>query len=258
MMLISVCSLGGAPGATTLALAVAAAWRATHALPMFVEADVSGGDVGAWRRLPLEVGLLTLAAQARTRTAVAPPEEGMLLRHSQRMPGGLHAVLAPSAPHLVEPSVALLVRQPGVLRQKSTVTIVDIGRMVPGSAGAQLAARTDAVVVVADADVAQLRRIRDCADILAALPERGVPVGLAVVGEGFSDEEITGQTGMGVWSRVPHDTAAAEFLRGTRSVSRVERRPLMRAARALGARVHTAHAERQQRLRDLVAEGGRR
>ncbi|GAA4898344.1 hypothetical protein [Streptomonospora salina] len=253
-MLIGVCSLGGSPGVSTLALAMAAAWPEDQDRPLLVEADASGGDVAAWRGRGSEVGLLSLAAQARNPRADG---DAVVWEHTQPLQGGVPAVLAPAAPHRAEPCLWQLTQAVEVLRAPGTALLLDLGRMAPRSYGAWLAGRTDALVVLASAEVAQIRRVCDCAEVLAALPERGTRVGLALAGAGMGGAEVAEQTGLQVWGRIPRDAVAADYIAGQREArpARMGRRPLLRGAAALGERARGEHRTRQQRMRELIAAG---
>ncbi|PSK96169.1 hypothetical protein CLV63_11251 [Murinocardiopsis flavida] len=251
-MLIALCSLSGAPGVSTLALALAATWPGTQS-PVLVEADASGGDIGVWHRVPGEPGLVGLAAGARS-AEPGTASAGLADGHAQDLPGGVRVVCAPAAPHLCEPSVRLLAARSEALRAGAGVVVLDVGRMVPGSAGAALAARTDAVLVCTTAEPAQLRRVAACAEVLAALPGRGARVGLAVIGSGFADAEIAEQTGLEVWARIPHDRRGADFVAGRAGGAGIARRPLLRTARRLAGRITREYEEHQAALRALVAE----
>lgn len=250
-MLIAVCSLGGAPGATTVAMAMAAAWPDPEMASLLVEADVGGGDIASWRRMPTDPGLSSLAARTRVRTGFSPPAES-LTRHAQTLAGGLEVVLAPVDPLAAHKATALIAEHPSVLRETRTVTVVDVGRMVPGSPGARLAAHTDAIVLVVRAEVAHLRRLRECAPVLNTLPARGAQVGLAVVGPGFTSAEVRAQTGFEVWARLPQDARTAGFLRGDADAVRVWRRPLMRGVKAMATRIALEFQTHQRTVRDLV------
>ncbi|MBB4934409.1 hypothetical protein F4561_005229 [Lipingzhangella halophila] len=252
-MIVALCSLAGAPGVSTLAVAVAAWWPTWQEPPVLVEADASGGDLADWRGLGTDVGVVSLAAQLRA----TPPDAGStgdaLLRHARMLTGGLPVVVAPSSAYHGAAAVQLLAANGAILRRDSSVTIVDVGRANPGSAGAQLMSHADAVVVVAHADAPQLRRVRESAPMFEHLR---APVGLAVRGAQFGDEEIAEQVGLPVWARVPHDDAAVNFIRGRGATGRIGRRPMMRAAQRLVTRLGEEHHEQQRRLRHLVATGG--
>ncbi|MFD3687012.1 hypothetical protein ACFWTE_19585 [Nocardiopsis sp. NPDC058631] len=217
-MIIAVCSLSGAPGVTTLATALAAVWpTGPLTVPVLVEADASGGDLAVRHRLPGRPGLVSLAASVRASTELSLVEEKgthrALLRHSAEIPGGLRAVTAPTTAHEASAVVAALAHRIQILR--GGVSVVDLGRVMPGTAGAHLLSLADvAVVTVAGDDAAQIYRLSRCRDVLDALAENGTTVGLAVRDSRFSDAEITAQTGLPVWAGLPHDPTGAAFLRG--------------------------------------------
>jgi hypothetical protein len=206
-MIIAVCSLSGAPGVTTAATALTALWPSGPlTIPVLVEVDASGGDLGAWHRLSGRPGLVSLAASVR---AVAQPdpdavreEDGtrrVLLRHATELPGGLRVLHAPPTAHEAAAVVAALARRGHVL--EGGVTVLDLGRVMPGTAGAHLLAMADAAVfTVAGDDAAQIYRISRCRE--------------AVRDSRFSDAEITAETGYPVWANLPTDSTAAAYLRG--------------------------------------------
>lgn len=221
-MITAVCSLGGSPGATSLATALAACWPSTPlTVPVLVEADASGGDVAVWHRVPLERGLVSLSAASRGHTPPEPGEEREgaehpVLGHAVELPGGLRAVLAPSDPLEAGRAVRLLAAHPEVLHG-GRATVVDVGRAVPGSPGASLLRGADAVVVlVSGSEAAQLRRLHECVPALASLREWGTRVGVAVAGRcPYSDTELEEAAGgLGVWARIPHDELGAALVRG--------------------------------------------
>ncbi|MEE2037563.1 hypothetical protein Q8791_10055 [Nocardiopsis sp. CT-R113] len=218
-MIIAVCSLSGAPGVTTLATALAAVWpTGPLTVPVLVEADASGGDLAVWHRLSGRPGLVSLAASVRAGTAELSPAEERgthraLFRHSAEIPGGLRAVTAPPTAHEASAVVAALAHRIQILR--GGVSVVDLGRVMPGTAGAHLLSLADvAVVTVAGDDAAQIYRLSRCRDVLDALAENGTTVGLAVRDSRFSAAEITAETGFPVWAELPHDPTGAGYLRG--------------------------------------------
>ncbi|RKS05997.1 hypothetical protein DFP74_1617 [Nocardiopsis sp. Huas11] len=220
-MIIAVCSLSGAPGVTTAATALAALWPSGPlTIPVLVEADASGGDLGAWHRLTGRPGLVSLAASVRAVTQPDPDavqeEDGtrrVLLKHATELPGGLRVLHAPPTAHEAAAVVAALARRGHVL--DGGVTVLDLGRVMPGTASAHLLAMADAAVfTVAGDDAAQIYRISRCREVLDALSETGTRVGLAVRASRFSDAEITAETGYPVWANLPTDSTAAAYLRG--------------------------------------------
>jgi hypothetical protein len=251
-MIVAVCSLSGAPGVSTLAAALTACWPAAPlTVPVLVEADASGGDFAVWHNTHAERGLLSLAAASRRTAADADGGDNPLLRHAVEVSGGLHVITAPSAPHAVTGAVRLLAERRGCLA-RGPLTVVDVGRVLPGSAGARLLMQADAVVVVlCGDDVAQVKRVVECAAVFTALEQRGCSVGLAVRGRRFSDDEFAEATAPPIWARIPDDPGGAAVIRGEevrwgswwgragawlryrRDPETSGGHPLMRAARAL-------------------------
>ncbi|GAA4896068.1 hypothetical protein [Streptomonospora salina] len=228
MPLIVVFSLGGAPGVTTASLALAAAWP--EPVPsVLVEADASGGDLAAWRRMPTAPGVAELAATARTdesAIAAAAPVLGC----AQVLAGGQRVCLAPATADRAAGAIDLLARHPEVLRAPGAVGVVDAGRLAPRSPAAHLAAAADVALLVVADDLAQLKRAQ------AALPalRTGVEkLGLVVTGARTSDAQVQEELGTPVLQRIPTDPRSAAFLRGESSPARPHRRPLLRSAHRL-------------------------
>ena len=69
MTLVVVGSVAGSPGATRLAIGLAAAWPDAGRRRVVVEADPDGGRLGAELGVGVEPGLMALALAARTAPA---------------------------------------------------------------------------------------------------------------------------------------------------------------------------------------------
>lgn len=225
-MLVAVFSLAGAPGVTTLTLALATTWPVREPVWM-VEADACGGDVAAWWRLPAWPGVVDLAAASRSGQ---DHETINMAACSQVLPGGLRVCVAPSTADRTAGAVGLLAHNPKAL-QGDQATLADLGRVAPDAASAALLEVADAAVLVTSGDVAQLKRVREA---VPGLRVRCAHLGLAVVGPTRTSTEIADAVGLPVWARVPHDPRTAAFLIGRGQVRRPHRRPLIRQARALG------------------------
>nr|WP_156365682.1 hypothetical protein [Nocardiopsis sp. NRRL B-16309] len=232
---MAVFSLAGAPGVTTLAMALATAWPMAEPVCV-VEADLSGGDIAAWWRLPVWPGLVDLAAASRSGQ---DQEDGAVGTHTQVLPGGLRVCVAPSTADRTAGAVDLLAHNPKALTAASGTTVVDLGRVAPHSAAAGLLESCDNAVLVTTGDIAQLKRVKDSAAGLFVSSPR---VGLVVVGGRGSTREISAAVGMPVWGHIPTDPKAAAFLAGQAEAVRVDRRPLIKAARDL-ARALLRHEE---------------
>lgn len=225
-MLVAVFSLSGAPGVTTLALALASTWPVSDPVWM-VEADASGGDVAAWWRLPVWPGLVDLAAASRSGQDHERIDTAAV---SQVLPGGVRVCVAPSTADRTAGAVGLLAQNPKALTGDH-VTVVDLGRVLPEATPAAFLEAADAAVLVVPGDVAHLKRAKESA---AGLRTRCPRLGLAVVDPPRGSAEISAAVGLPVWAKVPQDARTAAFLSGQGEVARLDRRPLIRQTRALG------------------------
>jgi hypothetical protein len=224
--LVVVGSARGAPGATTLAVALTA-WLERAVL---VEADPDGGVLAVRHGLGREPGLVTLAAGR------APAGEA-LLDHAQRLPGGLAVVVAPEsaerATHLWRTAGPALVR--GLGADHGFPVVVDVGRLAPVSPALGLVPVASLVVVAARPSADQLLAATDRARALATLNER---VALVLVGEGpYSARDVSGELGCEVLATVAHDPRAAGALAGAGGTRHLARSALLRSARGLAEEI---------------------
>jgi hypothetical protein len=156
-MLIAFCADKGSPGATTAALAIAAA---SPSGVVVVEADPSGGDL-ALRLRPHGVALPETPTALSALTAAR--------RSSEVDPIASHAHVLNVSTSVV-PGPLLAEQMAGVgdwsplsraLARPDTVAMVDVGHLWAGSPVAGLAAAADVVVIVARPDVASIVRLRE-------------------------------------------------------------------------------------------------
>lgn len=222
--MIAVFSLAGAPGVTTLSLALAGVWPGAGPVRM-VEADASGGDVAAWWHLPPWPGVVDLAAASRSGQDHEQPD---LTASTQVLPGGIRACVAPPTAERTSAALELLSQNPKALHQGTS--IVDLGRLAPQGTSSGLLGAADLAIVVCSGDIAQLKRVKETTPWLF---RAGPQVGLAVVGARSSETEISEVVGLPVWARLPWDPKAARFLTGQGEAARIHRRPLIRTARSL-------------------------
>jgi hypothetical protein len=153
MTVVALASVKHAPGVTTTAAAMAAA---SGVPTLVVEADPSGGDIAARARLPLEPGLVTLAASGRH-----PGAHLDLDRHAQLLPAGGLVVVAPPAPELASAAVATVAsRLPAALAHAAPTGIVDCGRLSAGSPVLAAAAGADLVLLLVEPTVAAVEHLR--------------------------------------------------------------------------------------------------
>ncbi|MCY9783998.1 hypothetical protein KIK06_08845 [Nocardiopsis sp. EMB25] len=226
---VALLSLGGAPGVTVTAMALAATWPEEPGA-LLVEADASGGDIGTWHRMFASPGLTDLAAAVRHDQRPDGAGEGPL-EHTQVLEGGLPVCPAPASADRADGAVRLLAQNAASLTAASGhVTVLDLGRLTPRSATAHLAAHADAALLLVRDDLAQLRRLQESARYLFETLPRAWTV---IAGGSGSTAEIAATVGLRVWGRMPTDPRSAAFLRGEAGLRRPERRPLLRAAASL-------------------------
>ncbi len=143
-MLITVSSVRGSPGVTSWALLLAAAWpRDAMAERIVLEADCSGGVLGARYQLGVEPGAVSLVSACRRGNSEFSPGD-----HARLLDEGLWVVPGPEVAEQAVP-----VWRSGVadvaetLSQDQRLWVVDLGRSEPESPVRPLAA-TAAVNVV--------------------------------------------------------------------------------------------------------------
>jgi hypothetical protein len=199
-MLIAVTSLKSG-GATTLAAALAAVWPGEPAL--LIEADPAGGDLGGWHRLPDTPGLASLANACRTGQAD-------LTEHATRLPFGVDAVLAAAGRLQASAAIGLLADTEPARWTKERPTVLDVGRLEPGSPALPLLELADAVLVVAGGDVLSLLRVS-----LADIP---IPrASLVTIGPlAHPREDLAGLLPIPLLAELPWDRHSAEVIAGTR------------------------------------------
>jgi hypothetical protein len=153
MTVVGVLSVKHAPGATTAAVAIAAA-SATDAV--VVECDPAGGDIAARGHLAVEPGLVSLAAAGRH-----PTSHLDLLGHSQHLPTGMPVVVAPTAPEQAAGAVAALAsRLPDAIRSAGVPGIIDLGRWTPTTSANPALAGCDEALVAIEPTVAGVEHLR--------------------------------------------------------------------------------------------------
>lgn len=170
MTVIGLVSPKHAPGVTTasVALALAAGEGA-----LVVEADPAGGDIAARAGLPLEPGLLTMAAAGRHGSSV-------LTMRPQHLPSGVDAVVAPTNPDQTSAALGAIADRLAVAARGWDVACIDCGRWSPLTSVPVVLAACDVVVVVTDPTVAGIEHVRCRLDAISAI---GPPVTVLLVGD---------------------------------------------------------------------------
>ncbi|MEN8652344.1 hypothetical protein ABCR94_17500 [Streptomyces sp. 21So2-11] len=224
----------GAPGVTTLAMALASAWPAEGSeggvRPVVVEADMAGGDLAARFGLSDMEGLLALAAGGHR-----DGQDDELGGCVQEVAGGLRVVVAPTGGDQALASVGEVVARPSVLRgggDSEGMVLLDLGRL-GARPSRELARGADRLVLVSRGSVEALAHVAARGEWLDGASYELVVVGVCR----FSEAEIAAALEMSPERvrKVPWDVRAAAALGGAGQVGRRRwvRSPLTQAASAL-------------------------
>lgn len=237
--LVVVGSVKGAPGATTLAVALAACWPTGQwrPRPLVVEADPSGGDAAARFSVPGSPGLVELAAAVRR-----PASPRVLADCVQVLPGEVPVVVGPSGgPQAAAAVQAFAASGAELLRAgmgTSGSVLVDVGRFREETA--PLVAAADRLLLVVRGEVDALAHACGKVEELRAA---GRSVELAVVGQTpYPPSEIGTALGADRVHQVPWDPKTAQSLWGhaARSDRRRRSSPLVHAATSMAGELAEA------------------
>ena len=210
-MLVGVGSVKGSPGATTLALGLASVWPGTSVL--LVEADPSGGDVGLWREVGSDPGLVSLAGAARH----GRPDTVDVLEHAHELGTGLWVVPGPAGADQARAAVHLVADRAGLLpavEERFDAVVVDLGRLDPASPARGLLPVLDVLLLTGRGTVADLTHLAATAPDLA---QAAAPVRTAVVltqGCRYATGEVQDALGVPLLAVLPQDRATAAMLAG--------------------------------------------
>lgn len=237
MALIAIASAKGAPGCTTSALALTAAWPRPVLL---VEADIAGSSIlpgyfGA--QLPHDRGLRQLAiafshgelGQHQLRENTLPLFDGVDDRYF--LPGIPDAAGAASLRDLWGPLASLL----GALESGGVDVILDLGRLVsPVDPREALLAVADLVLVTTGSRLPDIYPTRALVNARVETAARQVTNhALLVVGAGrpYPEAEIARQIGLASVGSLAWDPVSAEvYSVGAKTTKRFERSHLVRTA----------------------------
>lgn len=159
-MLIAVCSAKGSPGATSAALALAAAWPRPVVL---VEADGSGGDLAyrcqtsAGGPVSASPNLLTLAAGIRG----SSHGQGVVAEHAQQLACGVDLVQGVTAPGQSRGLIGLWSPLAQVFVSTDVDVIADLGRFDRTSPTVPVAEAADVLVWVASTSLESVMHLRE-------------------------------------------------------------------------------------------------
>ncbi len=223
MTVIAVISVKHSPGATTAAVALATAFGPETVV---VEADPAGGDIAARARLPVEPGLVTMAAAGRHAGSTVH-----MAAHCQSLSSGTSVVVAPAEPAQTTRAIQGLGERliPG-LRGAAAVSVVDGGRWDESSIATAALRGADLVLLAVEPSVAGVAHAAERIDSIT----RRLGARLAVLLSGdrpYTPEEVEEALFVPVVGALPIDPrgVAALYL-GAPGAAR--RSPLARAARS--------------------------
>ena len=212
MTLVVVGSVAGSPGATRLALGLAAAWPDHERRRIVVEADPDGGRLGAELGVGVEPGLMALALASRT-TGLTGDD---LIERGAAPVADWYVIPAPASS---EQTYSALVHAGGTLAAvmagaaDGPLWAVDAGRLSARSPALPFATAADHVVLVTAGSFPALQLVPHRVE---ALRTAGCAVSVAVVEPtSWSTEEIAGFVGADVVAVLPlvkggrHDGIAA-------------------------------------------------
>ncbi|MCP2338908.1 hypothetical protein [Actinomadura rupiterrae] len=213
MAVLTIGSVKGSPGVTTLLTALAATWPTRPVV--LVEADPAGGDLAAQWELGTEPGLVGLAAAARR-----APRPDLFWSHGQRV-GEVTVVPAPVGAGQASAAVAALAASgliAALAGDPRPVVLVDVGRVTPESAALGLVAQSTAMLVMARAQMPGLAHL---SKQFTAVTRTARQAGVVLVGAGaFPVREVEAALHVPVIAQLPEDRRGAAVLASGPSVLR--------------------------------------
>ena len=241
-MLLVIGSVRHSPGASTLALAFAAAIGSSAGL---ISADPDGCDWPATLGCGADVGISVLSLAARRGTLSADD----LVAASNATGAGCRFIPGPIGGDEASLALGILASPLATLlrRDRERTWVVDVGRLSVRSPSMPIAAAADATILVTRSTVSDLQPIPDRVRSLAGA---GCALALATIGSSSYDNEELGHfAGCPVLVNIPSDPNAlrwaAELLNGevSRSARKSEwHRQIARLAHAYDRRAGSVQA----------------
>lgn len=161
MTAIGIFSVKGSPGATSLALALAAHGRERGAV--LIEADAAGGDVALRFGIAQHPGLAQLAARVRHTGGGRDVIEGLVRTTGSAGSEAAHVVPAPVEPAAVTAALDALATRPQAIGDvaRSRPVLLDCGRLDPDAPAYALFASCPVKVLVVRGDAVSLGHARE-------------------------------------------------------------------------------------------------
>jgi len=230
--LICVAGGKGAPGASTVALALALATGSDRPVTL-IDADPDGGGLAARLGAPSTPGLVSMSAAARHGF-----QPDLIDHHIQALTNSVTLLLAPTSAEQTSSALAGLGR-PFAEALASRVAIADVGRRRPRSPATALVGEAGVTVLVIHPTLegvaharSQLDDLRRTCGSISIVCVGDHPYGPGDVAEALAVDDV---------SVVPVDRRGSMLLgSGAASDRWVNRSPLMRSIRALSSRLLTS------------------
>jgi len=204
-VIIVVASIKGAPGVTTAATALAAAWPQDRRV-LLVEADPFGGDLAAWFGVAPTTGLWSLLAAGRRGL-----EADTVWEHATNLPTGLPVLYGLAS---ADQAVANEAAWPAVAEALAALdadVIIDAGRLLPHFAGGvrPLLSLAQVLAVLCPPTLAGIVHLKTSLPSLTAASPSGRLIVQPTAEQGFSSGEIASTLMINVAPAVPHDPKGA-------------------------------------------------
>ncbi len=213
MGLVTLGSVTGSPGVTSLAIGLAASWPEADRTRVLLEADADGGRLGAELGIGVEPGLMAVALASRTPGLTAAD----VLDRGAAPVGDWFAVPAPPSAeqaHSVLAHSASTVADVLAADPAGAVWVVDAGRLSVRSPAMPFAIAADHVLVVTSGAFPALQLVPHRVD---ALRSAGCAVSVAVVEPtSWPADEIADFVGADVAAVIPRVKARSSELAAMR------------------------------------------
>ena len=230
MSVVAVASIKGSPGATTVALALAATWP--RGAPIVVEADPDGGVLAARLGLPAEPSVASVAVASRQALAAGDIDD-----HLRALPGGVGLLVGAATAEQAQAVWSTGSRLVDLLLTATSRDVVaDCGRLGPRSPALALARTASLVLLVARPELDAVQHLAHRASVLR---DEAASVAVVMIGDRpYHPDEVAAVLPVPVVGVLADDRLSAALLNGRAgSNRRLARSPLLRSARQVAERI---------------------
>jgi len=212
---ITLCSVKGSPGVTTLSCLLGAVWPSERAV-IVAECDPSGGDLAGRFGLSARIGMTSLVLTGRQREA----RLSNYSEHTQQLPGGLDVLVGPSG---ADSAMALdheIGLSPAEFISGGDDLIVDCGRLLPGAIGQEkMVGAADTVLLMVRPDLTGIAHARWATSRIRELSGSAAHVVIAGTGI-YRPAEVAAELDVEFLGIVPFDPRAALLASGSPGTAR--------------------------------------